>query len=157
MVYVYKIKYYKNILYYENRRLALDTPIMECVNGIEEYYGKYIIKLKFDMKWTDQQEFYQLIRDIEDNNEKHCHVNNEYKSQISRMENYNVLTLKIPHRYGRHEIEVEGKEYLAITEDIKPGSKIKVNFRVSNIWNMEQDNGKYKSGCVMEVKKITII
>lgn len=142
-----QIKYVKSFLKYNGDKLIIELPVMKCINGIDKYFSKYQIMLEI----TDK-DFLDFMIDLEETNKKHCDSNNKYKSNLVHNNNKSYLTLKVPYRYNRFEIDIKSDRiYLPTIENIKPNTNIKCKIILPKLWTYENI-----SGCLMDVKEIFI-
>lgn len=148
-----KIKYCRTQIFYDGQKLYINLPIMNCKNGLEEYYNKYQIKLEID-----DEKLLKFLKSLEDNNKSHCMYKSNYKSNIVKENDKYILILKVPYRYKKFELNVGSDSiYLPTVCDIKSDTKLSCKILISKIWNYKNEDDNMMSGCIMEVKDINIV
>ena len=143
----------KNILY-NNKKLFITLPPMNCEKGIEKYYEKHQMKLEID-----DPLFLTFMKDFEENNKKHCESDAVYKSNIfiEGEKGKKYLVVKIPYRYNKYEVSIRSdRVYLPISTDVE-NTKVICQVYISNLWNFTTADNKNMSGCLMEAKEIIIL
>lgn len=152
-----KIKYIKNNLYYNGAKLIIQSPIMKCDTGIEKYFNKHIIKFELDMNDEENRLFYDFLKRVEENNKTKCNNNSTYRSQIETINKIHYFILKVPYRYNKYEIKINSDiEYLPTSSDIKKDRRARCEFQITKLWNYPNNN-EMLSGCLMELKSITLL
>ena len=104
-----KLKITNDILEYDGKRgLHIKTPNMRIPFGLDEEYGKYILRLEFsDLYSNDEMNgFYKFIKTLENIFKKHFGNSGTFKSLIRLNKTYEPLFCpKIMERYNRLECD----------------------------------------------------
>ena len=154
-----KIKYFHGNLYFNDNRVLVSCPIMECYSPVQKYFDKYEFKFLLDLNNPEQKGFYHFIKSLEENNKLHTNHLAEYKSQLSILTNDKcILNVKVPFRYDRYEVNVEGRgdKYMTSLDEIVKGDMIKPKIQMTKTWCFS-NKGKLMSGCIMELKEVYVL
>jgi len=149
-----QIKYYHSNLSYHGKKLLINLPETNCLNGIEEYFNKYQIRIEI----LDEN-IYNFFKQLEENNQKHFYKKiDKYKSNLLKENNKYYLLLKLPYRYKKFEVNVKSStKYLPSIYDVNKDTRIKCTILISKLWNVQTDNNDILGGCLMDVKEIEIM
>jgi hypothetical protein len=149
----------KIIEYNGKRGLHIKTPRMRIPFGLDEEYGKYILKLEFsDFNNNDEMNnFYDFITNLEKIFKNSFGNAGEYKSLIRRSKTYDpVFCPKVMERYNRLECEVFDNDNLTTIYDVKKNSYVNVCLSFDRVWEMNKKN-KLRNGYIVYVKKIICV
>ena len=148
----------KNFIKYKSNILKIRTPPVKIPFGLEESYGKKILKLQLQNYQTDDNMklFYQIIRNIEKRNMIELGIdNNIYKSALYQKGDYPpLLTVKIEQRYGKMMCELQKDETdpLKTIYDLQRNDRIILDLEFERIWEF-----KGRGGCIIKATKIICV
>ena len=148
----------KNFIKYKSNNLKIRTPPVRIPFGLEESYGKKILKLQLNNYETDKNMklFYQIIRNIEQRNMIELGVDNKiYKSALYQKGDYPpLLTVKIEERYGKLmcDFKKNKNDPLKTIYDLKKNETIILDIEFERIWEF-----KGKCGCTIKATKIICV
>tara|TARA_B110000208_G_C11765914_1_gene428639 strand:+ start:25 stop:501 length:477 start_codon:yes stop_codon:yes gene_type:complete len=148
----------KNFIKYKSNNLKIRTPPVKIPFGLEESYGKKVLKLQLQGYETDDNMklFYQIIRNIEQRNMVELGVDNTiYKSALYQKGDYPpLLTVKLEERYGKMMCELEKNQTdpLKTLYDLQRNDRIILDLEFERIWDY-----KGKCGCIIKAHKIICV
>ena len=148
----------KLFIKYDSGKLKLRTPPMRIPFGLEESYGKKLLKLELTnlVSNPNMKLLYKYIKDIEKNNQEKLDVGPaQYKSCLYHSKNFQpLLTTKIEERYGKIICDIISNEdyVLKTIYDFKKNDKVVVDLVFDRLWNF-----KNKTGCIVKVVKIVCV
>jgi len=148
----------KNFIKYKSNNLKIRTPPVKIPFGLEESYGKKVLKLQLQGYKTDDNMklFYQIIRNIEQRNMVELGVDNTiYKSALYQKGDYPpLLTVKLEERYGKMMCELEKNQTdpLKTLYDLQRNDRIILDLEFERIWDY-----KGKCGCIIKAHKIICV
>ena len=138
--------------------MKIRTPPVKIPFGLEESYGKKVLKLQLQGYETDDNMklFYQIIRNIEQRNMVELGVDNTiYKSALYQKGDYPpLLTVKLEERYGKMMCELEKNQTdpLKTLYDLQRNDRIILDLEFERIWDY-----KGKCGCIIKAHKIICV
>lgn len=148
----------KNFIKYKSNNLKIRTPPVKIPFGLEESYGKKILKLQLQNYQTDDnmKTFYEIVRNIETRNMIEFGVdNNIYKSALYQKGDYPpLLTVKIEERYGKMmcDLQPDKDDPLKTIYNLQRNEKLILDIEFERIWDY-----KGKCGCIIKAKKIICV
>ena len=155
-----KLNINNKIIEYDGKRgLHIRTPRMRIPFGLDDEYGKYLLKLEFsDLDSNDEmKEFYDFIVKFEKKCKKYCGNAGEYKSLIRRSRSYDpIFCPKVMERYNRLECEVIDKSNLTTIYDINKNTFVNAYLSFDRVWEMNLKN-KLINGYIVYVKKLNCV
>jgi hypothetical protein len=157
-------------VFHDNKILKFWSPVMLAPFGIDNDYGKYILKLEFNPKdenSLEQDHFEKVIQYIEKLICKKLELQDkEWKSIIRHREKKEpIIELRLKNFKNNLQTEIEymDKEnnYLKTAMDLSKMSKIKVQLEVNGLWDYRDENSEKKEfnkvGLIVYVNKIIVI
>jgi hypothetical protein len=150
-----------NILYEDKRGLNIITPKMRVPFGLDEEYGKYLLKLEFSDLYNNDEitNFYEFIKKLEEFFKNHYNNSGIYKSLIRLNRSYDpVFCAKVMERYNRLECSVVNKKDKSLTTiyDIQKNSNVTALLSFDRVWEMSKQN-KLRNGYIVYVRKICCV
>jgi hypothetical protein len=127
----------------KNQLIKFQTPLVPCLFGIEEKFGKSIIKIALNEEDYEQSEFLfwykslekSIIESFNDDKTKEWISNIEEKNKIA------YLQIKINKKYDKYMCNFRSKKGIVTYNDIKSGSTIIVTANANHIWEYENKRG----------------
>ena len=155
-----KININNKIIEYNGKRgLHIKTPRMRIPFGLDEEYGKYILKLEFSdfYKDDDMKDFHDFINNLERIFMNHFGNVGEFKSLIRRSKSYDPMYCpKVMERYNRLECQVIDKDNLTTIHEINKNIYVNAFLSLDRLWEMNKRN-KLRNGYIVYVKKIVCV
>jgi len=155
-----KITINNKIIEYNGKRgLHIKTPRMRIPFGLDEEYGKYILKLEFSdfYKDDDMKDFHDFINNLERIFMNHFGNAGEFKSLIRRSKSYDPMYCpKVMERYNRLECQVIDKDNLTTIHEINKNIYVNAFLSLDRLWEMNKRN-KLRNGYIVYVKKIVCV
>jgi len=152
-----------NVITHNNIILKFWTCYLFLPFGIENEYGKTIVKLELDENNAEHLQLKKVIYHIEKLIMKKMNIEeNEFKSIIKKRKDKNdMLELRIKTMKNKiiTEVEYEDKEknYLKTVYDIKKQSNIKTQIEINGFWDYRTDKkDNNKSGLIVYANKIMV-
>lgn len=152
-----------NIITHNNIVLRFWTCHLSLPFGIENEYGKSILKLQLDNTKSDHLQLKKVIEHIEKLIIQKMNIEeNEFKSVIKkRKDNNDMLELRIKTMKNKFltEIEYENKEsnYLKTIYDLQKQSIIKTQIEINGFWDYRTENkDNNKCGLIVYANKIIV-
>jgi hypothetical protein len=152
-----------NIITHDNIILKFFTCFLCLPFGLENEYGKYIIKLELDNNNAEHLQLKKIILHVEKLIMKKMNIEeNEFKSIIKKRNGKNdMLELRIKTIKNKilTDIEYQDKEnnYLKTLYDIKKQSQVKVQIEINGLWDYRTDKKENnKSGLIVYANKIIV-
>lgn len=150
---------------YENNKIKFWCNKLCLPFGLEDEYGKKIIKVELEDKNDNHVHLKKVIKHIEKMIMKKMNVEDEgeFKSVIKKRPNkVDMLELRIKTMKNSilTEIEYENKtnNYLKTIYDIPKQSYVKTQIEINGLWDYRTDkNEKNKIGLIVYVTKLIVL
>ena len=159
-------------IYHDGKVLQFWTPKMLMPFGIDNEYGKYILKLEFDDEKNEEHaHFKKVILHIEKLIKKKLQIENndeQWKSIIKKRENKtDIIELRIKNIRNNIQTEIISSEnnvninidnnYLKTIFDLEKQTYIKALIEINGLWDYRTDNiEKNKIGLICYATKLYI-
>lgn len=156
-----KITMSGNSVYYDNKQLVIETPVMRIPFEIKKEFNKFKLRLEFSNLEKDDniQHFLSKLIDIEDYFQKYIGCDN-FKSPIVQYNNFDpFIEVTLPYRYNKFEVDIKSdinEIYLPIISDVKKNMYVKCKLVIPKLWDYTKDNSR-NTGYIIQAKEITII
>lgn len=151
-------------IFHDNVMLKFWSPKILIPFGLENEYGKYIIKLEIDSNNPDHLKLVKIINYIEDLIKKKLNIedNNEFKSIIqTRKNNKQFIECKIKSMKNNiiSKIEYEDKDnyYLKTIYDLPNQVNVKALIEINGLWDYRNEKKeKNKIGLTIYANQIFV-
>lgn len=161
-------------IYHDGKVLQFWTPKMLMPFGIDNEYGKYILKLEFDDNKNEEHAYFKkVILHIEKLIKKKLEIENDseqWKSIIKKRENKSdIIELRIKNIKNNIQTEIlnnndtdaensmENTNYLKTIFDLKKQTYMKVLIEINGLWDYRVNNiEQNKVGLICYATKLCI-
>ena len=119
---------------YFGKTIRIMTPEMNCAFGIEQEYGKFVMKMRFNSTSEGHSDLYDFIKRLEYFFYKSMN-RKTFKSNIKTNYKYGaMLVLKVPNIKDRVNLIIVDKK-LRTPGDIVKGDTFRCEIEINNIWS----------------------
>jgi CRISPR/Cas system CMR subunit Cmr6 (Cas7 group RAMP superfamily) len=131
----------KSITNEKNQLIKFQTPIVESLFGIEENFGKFIIKIALNETNYEQSEFLYWYKSLEESVKNSFNDEKEWISNLVEKNKISYLQLKINKKYDKFLCNIKSKKQIVTYFDIKNGTKLIITANANHIWEFENKRG----------------
>lgn len=125
----------------KNQLIKFQTPIVESLFGIEEKFGKSIIKIALNETNYEQSEFLYWYKSLEESVKNSFNDEKEWISNLVEKNKISYLQLKINKKYDKFLCNIKSKKQIVTYFDIKNGTKLIITANANHIWEFENKRG----------------
>lgn len=158
-------------IYHDGKVLQFWTPKMLMPFGIDNEYGKYLLKLEFENETNEEHSYFKkVILHIEKLIKKKLEIEDnsiEWKSIIKKRENKtDIIELRIKNIRNNIQTEIinnnsgssENSNYLKTIFDLEKQTYMKALIEINGLWDYRNNNNieKNKIGLICYCTKIYI-
>ncbi len=125
----------------KNQLIKFQTPIVESLFGIEDKFGKSILKIALNETDYEQSEFLYWYKSLEEFIRNSFNDEKEWISNLVEKNKISFLQLKINKKYDKYLCNFKSKKGIITYFDIKSGTKLIITANANHIWEYENKRG----------------